>query len=358
MSKEYPKVYYANSFLESCYYVRCLIPLQAGGWDGDRTSLLTPRIEPERQAQAVLDADIVVFHRPNDWRSLEIAKKLKAQGKKIVADNDDTYKHLEGKNLEKALQKVDKGLDEFLKFADLVTTTTEVLANEYRELNDNVVILPNCVDPDMWPEPLKNPSNKVRLGFIGSVASNGDYESMRDILKVLSERDDVQIVVLGLPPQNPDKNDTEGIIVRDMYKKDYEFWQSLNIDWQPFVPVADYIDTLNGLRLDIMVIPRKDDYFNKCKSNLKFLEASMLKLPSVVQGFTDGLSPYQVNPRDKEFCDIVIDNNDWMKYLEPLIQSKELRERKGQKAYEYVLDNYNIETNIWRWEETYKKLLE
>lgn len=357
MSKQFPKVYFCNSFLESCYYVRCLVPLQAGGWDGDRTSLLSQRIEPKQQAQAVLDADIVVFHRPNDWRSLEIAKKLREQGKKIVADNDDTYKHLDGKNLEKALQKVDKGLDNFLKFADLVTTTTEVLAKEYRELNSNVVVLPNCIDPDVWPEPLKNDTDKVRLGFVGSVASNSDYEGMRDTLKLLSERDDVQIVVLGLPPQDPDKQDTEAVIVRDMYKKDYDFWNSLNIDWHPFVPVADYIDSLNSLKLDIMVIPRKDDYFNRCKSNLKFLEASMLKIPCVVQGFADGLSPYQVNPEDKNYCDIVLDNTKWMDYLEPLIQNKELREEKGQKAYEYVLENYNIETKIDLWTKTYQNLL-
>lgn len=357
MSKTYPKVYFCNSFLESCYAVRCLIPLQAGGWDGDRTSMLTPRLNPDQQSRAVLDADIIVFHRPNDWRSLEIAKKLKAEGKKIVADNDDTYKHLDGKNLEKALQKVDKGLDEFIRFADLVTTTTEVLAKEYREINENVAILPNCIDPDVWPEPLKNDTDKVRLGFIGSVASNSDYDNIRECLQVLSKRDDVQIVVFGLPHQMPDASDKEAIIVRDMYKKDYDFWQSLNIDWHPFVPVSDYIDTLNSLKLDIMVIPRKDDYFNRCKSNLKFLEASMLKLPCVVQGFEDGLSPYQVNPEDKNYCDIVVDNSDWMKYLEPLIQSKELRETKGQKAYDYVLENYNIENKITLWQNEYRKLL-
>lgn len=357
MSKQFPKVYFCNSFLESCYYVRCLVPLQAGGWDGDRTSLRSDRIESNQQAKAVMDADVVVFHRPNDWRSLKIAKELRGLGKKIVADNDDTYKHLDGKNLEKALQKVDKGLDEFIKFADLVTTTTEVLADEYRKLNPNVVVLPNCVDPDVWPEPIKNPTNKVRLGFVGSVASNGDYENLKDTLKILSDRDDVEIVVLGLPPQEPDQNDKEAVIVKEMYDKDYQFWSSLNTVWQPFVSVADYIDTLNSLMIDIMVIPRRDDYFNRCKSNLKFLEASMLKIPCVVQGFADGLSPYQVNPRDKEFCDIVLDNSKWMEALEPLIQSKELREEKGQKAYEYVLENYNIETKIDLWTKTYQNLL-
>ncbi len=357
MSKAFPKVYFCNSFLESCYAVRCLLPLQEGGWDGDRTSLLASRVSPEQQAQAVMDADVVVFHRPNDWRSLEIAKQLRAQGKKIVADNDDTYKNLDGKNLQMALEKVDKGLDEFCKFADMVTTSTEVLAQEYRKLNDNVVILPNCVDPDMWPEPLKNETDKVRLGFVGSVASNSDYEGIKNTLIELSKRSDVQLVVFGLPPE-ADKNDTESVIVRELYKKDFDFWQSLNIEWQSFVPVANYIDTLNSLKIDIMVIPRNDDYFNRCKSNLKFLEASMLEIPCVVQGFEDGLSPYQVDKEDEAHMDIVLDNKDWLDRLNPLIEFKELRENMGKAAREYVENKYAIANNIWRWEDAYKKLLE
>jgi glycosyltransferase involved in cell wall biosynthesis len=327
------------------------------GWDGDRTSLRSPRIDSQRQTQAVLNSDIVVFHRPNDWRSLEIAKKLKAQGKKIVADNDDTYKSLEGKNLEKALQKVNEGLDEFCKFADMVTCTTETLAKEYRKLNKNVVVLPNCVDPDVWPEPLKNETDKVRIGFVGSVASNGDYNEIKDVLKELSKRDDVQLVVFALPPQSPDKNDTEGFIVREMYQSDFNFWHSLNIEWTPFVPMADYVDTLNELRLDIMIIPRKDDYFNRCKSNLKFLEASMLEIPCIVQGFADGLSPYQVNPEDRKHLLLIEDNSEWLKAINILVADKELRQKIGREAKEYVLENYSISKNIHLWENAYASLL-
>lgn len=357
MSKQFPKVYFCNSFLESCYYVRALVPLQEAGWDGDRTSLLSDRIQPEKQAQAVLDADIVVFHRPNDWRSKEIALKLKAQGKKIVADNDDTYKNLEGKNLQKALEKVDAGLDDFCaNVADMVSCSTEVLADEYRKLNNNVVVLPNCVDPDMWPEPLRNETNKVRLGFVGSVASNGDYNEIKDVLKALSARDDVQLVVFALPPQNPDKNDTEGLIVREMYQADYDFWQSLNIEWQPFVPMKDYINTLNELRLDIMVIPRKDDYFNRCKSNLKFLEASMLEIPIIAQGFSDGLSPYQVNNQDLNHL-ILINHGEWLQEINRMIDNPSFRKQMGKGAKAYVLKKYSIANNIQKWEKAYQKLL-
>lgn len=350
------KIYFCNSFLESCWYVRCLVPMQALGADGDRTSLISPRIESHRQAQAVLNADIVVFHRPNDWRSLEIAKKLKAQGKFIVADNDDTYKNLEGKNLQKALEKVDTGLDEFCKFADMITCSTETLAEEYRKINKNVVVLPNCIDSDMWPEPLKNETNKVRIGFVGSVASNGDYNEIKDTLIELSKRSDIQLVVFALPPQAPDKNDTEGFIVREMYQSDFDFWHSLNIEWQPFVPMKDYIDTLNELRLDMMVIPRKDDYFNRCKSNLKFLEASMLEIPCIVQGFPTNDSPYQVNPEDGKYMKIINDSQ-WLVEIDKLVKNKELRQKMGIEAKKYVLENYSIEKNIYLWEKAYHSLL-
>jgi len=130
----------------------------------------------------------------------------------------------------------------------------------------------------------------------------------------------------------------------------------LNIEWQPFVMMADYFDTLNELRLDLMVIPRKDDYFNRCKSNLKFLEASMLEIPCVAQGFTDGKSPYQIDPEDAKYMTIVTDNSKWLETIDELIKNKEKRRAMGKRAKEYVMSKYQIKDNIGRWEETYKKL--
>lgn len=355
MIREYFNVYFANSFLAGCYYVRCLLPMREGGWWGDRTSMRTERLTPEMQARATTEADIVVFHRPNDERSLEAATLLRSAGKKIVMDNDDTYKGLDTMKLGKVFNKIDKAIDEFAKFADLVTCSTEFLAEEYRKLNAKVVVLPNCVDPEDWPEPdeiLRNDSEKVRIGITGSVGLNSDIDEFRWALQKLSDRDDVQLVLFALPP----KDETTVERVQKMYEEEYKFWESLNIEWQPFVAMEDYIETLNGLRLDMIVIPRKDDYFNRCKSNLKFLEASMLEIPVVAQGFPDGKSPYQ-GEEDEKYMDIVVDKWDWMKAIEPLVQDKEMRRKIGQEAREYVSGKYAIEKNIHLWQETYQSLL-
>lgn len=357
MSKLNPKVYYCASILGVCYYPRCLIPMREMGADGDKTGLRRHPIPPELKARAVLDADIVVFHRPNDERSLEAAGKLREAGKKIILDNDDTYHQLNDDQInELGLKKVSKALDEFAKQADMVTCSTEYLAEEYRQLNDNVVVLPNCVSLDDWPsedEILRNEGYKVRVGIVGSATIANDYANFKEVLKELTSRPDVQVVMFGLPPKTAPAKE------QSYYLNEYAFWESLpNIEWQPFVDIADYADTLNGLKLDLMVIPRRDEYFNRCKSNIKFLEASCLHIPCIAQGFNDKMSPYEVDPEDAEHMVIVTDNKKWMEALEPLIANKELRRYMGDKAHDYVIRKYSIENNIWRWKQAYKSLLD
>ncbi len=346
------KVYFTLALQEGCYYVRCMLPMIAGGWDGDMSSLREPHYNAEQMAQACLNADVVVFHRPNDDRCLEIASKLREQGKKIVMDSDDTYKDVDGHKFQYLLNRVDNYLDKFAEFADLITCSTEFLAKEYRELNKNVIVLPNCVDPDFWPEPLLNESEKVRIGIVGSTAYESDLTEFKPVLEALNARSDVQIVLFGLPP----KNETTVKIVQPVHKKDYAFWESLNVEWQPLVKMADYFDTLNELRLDLMLIPRQDRYFNRCKSNLKFLEASMLEIPVIAQGFTTGDSPYQQNPKDTEYMRIVTDKKDWLPYIETYINDKNGRQASGKRAKDYVVENYSIEKHINQWQEAYELL--
>jgi glycosyltransferase involved in cell wall biosynthesis len=353
------KIYFTNSMLEACWFVREYIPMVAGGWDGDRTSLIKNYRSANSMAthayQAMEQTDVVVFHRANDDRAFNVAIELKKLGKKIVYDNDDTYKNFVGleRHLLKRLEYVDKWTDQFIKIADLVTCSTEFLAEEYRKLNKNVLVLPNCVEPSDWPdEPQRNTNGKVRIGIVGSAGANQDFEPIQDILPKLCQRDDVEIVLFGLPPKTNDK------VIR-MYKKEFDFWDKLKIEWQPFVGIQDYIETLDNLKLDLMLIPRNDDYFNRCKSNLKFLEASMLEIPVICQGFPDRKSPYEINPLDRKFTNVITDNSQWEDMINAWItpQAKELRRSHGKAAKQYVLENYDINKHIEKWEEAYQNLL-
>ena len=351
------KVFFCNTLMGGCHYVRALIPMREGGWDGDKTSLRTEKISNEIRAQAVLDADVVVFHRPNDDRALKVAEMLKKQGKKIVMDNDDTYKGFDLTKLGKLADKfgqVEAGVDNFGKQADMITCSTEFLRQEYLKLNPNVVVLPNCVDPDDWPEKdeiLKNEGDKIRIGLIGSVGLHTDVAGFTHVLDELVKRPNVQLVVFALPANTEESKD-----VHNYYKPELEFWKSYNVEWQPFVAIQDYISTLNNLKLDMLLIPRSDDYFNRCKSNIKFLEASMLEIPVIAQGFTTGDSPYQIDSADSEHMKIIVDNSQWISEIDSLIINRELRLEMGKKAREYVLSKYQIKDNINKWKDAYNSL--
>lgn len=344
------KVYYVGSLYDGCYYVRCLLPIVSNGWDGDKTSLRGKRNSQERSFQGAMSADVVVFHRPDDPKKVEAMRLIKQTGRKVVFDNDDTYKSIDAMKFKHSLEKRTAWLDDAIKEADLVTTTTEFLADEYRKINKNVVVLPNCVDPDDWDEPIKNTNGKVRIGIVGSTAVNKDCHHIKNLLKELSEDDNVEIVLFALPPVSDETKK-----MREIYDPEIQFWNTLKVEWQPFVPQPDYFETLRQLKLDVMLIPREDNYFNRCKSNIKFLEASMLEIPTIAQGFDDGMSPYQQNG-DDNYMLIAGTEEEFRAQLNKLISSKELREEMGLKAKEYVIGNYNIHEKGITWDEAYDKM--
>lgn len=355
------RVYYISSGNEGCFNVRCLLPLVANGWDGDRTSLSQTARTPENKTQAARDAQIVVFHRPETRQKIELARLLKKQGKKIVFDNDDTYKdstavklneYFDKERTRRGLENVNRVIDGFAIEADLVTTTTEFLAEEYRKLNPNVVVLPNCVDPFYFDEPLRNETDIVRIGLTGSIGSTTDLDMVAPIIKHYEHDPRVQIVFFSLPP-----NRKENPITEKIFRDEYAFLDSVNVEWHPTVNADVYYDKLNSLKLDLMVIPRVDNYFNRAKSNLKFIEAAMFEIPCLAQGFADEKSPYQVNPKDRENLVLITDNSQWIPEIEKLIKNKEARRALGKKAHAYVLENYNIEKKAHLWEEAYKSIL-
>lgn len=349
------KVYYVSGKYIGCHYVRCHLPALANGWQTNYLGLDTNSLkDPHIVMEEMLASDIIVFHRANTAWHHRVGMLLKQAGKEVIFDNDDTYlideSHafygLDDKGFKENVEHVNNVINNFIINSDAVTCSTEFLAEEYRKLNHNVTVLPNMVNPEDWDEPLRNDGDKVRIGVVGSTAYYHDFNLIENELKALDEDPRVQLVMFGLQSKEARKANKR---TAKVHKREYGFWDTLkNIERVPWCPMSDYFTTLNELKLDIMLIPRKESYFNKCKSNVKFLEASMCEIPVVTNYFKD--CPYEKDG------DYLIWANDWMKDLEPIITDKELRRNIGIKAREYVLKNYNIWDNSHLWEDAYNKL--
>jgi len=345
---------------EGCNQVRIYNPAYLNGFRLSKMSSKSERMTPKQTEKELGWADVVVFHRPETKEYQALAELCKKDGKKIVVDNDDTFKLDDYHPLANFtpdakvnnLELRNNAMDKMVEMADLVTTSTEFLANEYRKINKNVVVLPNCINPDDWATPLRNEKDKVRIGIVGSAALEYDYLHVKELIKKLSERDDVEIVMFGLGDM---KHRKANPTVTKVFHDEYEFWDSIKMEQIPWCPAWQYSDILNRARLDLMIIPRKDNYFNRCKSNIKFLEASLCEIPCIAQGFITGDSPYQ-DPEDQKYMKIIINNDDWEKEIEELIQDKELRLKMGKSAHDYVLSRYDINNNYIKWLDAYESL--
>lgn len=344
------KVYMLASRYGGCYYVRQYLPMKYNDWTGDFTELG----EERNSGYRLIDqkrADIIVAHRLDDPAKIELVEILRNMGKKIVVDNDDTTLIDEVGSLSKFMQYQGNVHNSIAK-ADLVTCSTEFLKKEYSKYTKApIVVLPNCIDPNDYPKPVHKNNLKLRIGFIGSVMYKEDRSAIQDLIIELSHRNDVEIVCFGLIP--PDKRAGSEKYYQGI-KEDCDFWETIDCEWHCQTQIEDYLPTLNSLNLDIAVIARKDNYFNRCKSNIKYLEMSMLEIPCVCQSFRDCKSPYDEDIIDGWNGYLAEDQDEFKNRIEELIRFPDLRKNISKNAKQYVLDNYNIKNKAHLWAEAYQ----
>lgn len=338
------KIFFIPGAYDGCYYYRGYLPAIYGGMTCDQNFNETGRMDNMAIKQQCDNSDVLVFQRPNDSTRVDLMRLYKRAGKFIVFENDDTYLpdkgvplNMLGSNQARNLAiELSRNIEQTLKIADLVIASTEALAAEYRAITHKpVVVRKNTIDPlDEWSR--KRREGKTRIGFIGSVTSNFDYTDVKDQIRELAFRKDIELVALG---------NFKG---QRGYEDDDAFWGSMPVEWHSFVPVTRYYKKIADMQLDIALIPRGDNYFNRCKSNIKFLELSLLKIPIIAQGFTTNDSPYQ-GKNDKKYMQIVTDNSTWLKTVDNTIKNYTKYATLAEQAHDYVLEEYNIRKYAPKW---------
>lgn len=160
-----PRVMMINSGYDGCCYLRIHLPCIYNGYWTDKPNQREDKISVKDVREQLQGADVVVFHRAEEQEYHNLAKMLKADGKKIVMDNDDTFildsfhplaQFTPDGKFQESINRRQNNINEFIKLCDLTTVTTKTLKEEYSKINPNTVILKNYVDPDDWDEPLRN----------------------------------------------------------------------------------------------------------------------------------------------------------------------------------------------------------
>ena len=199
-----------------------------------------------------------------------------------------------------------------------VVTTTDYLKEHYTQWNKNIHVMPNCIDFDLWDSYKTHSNGKVRIGWIGGDTHRGDLKLVKDVLyETLNRHPQAEVyIVCGNPP-------------------DWEKHERMHLvgTWSL---ITEYPRKLKDLAFDIGIAPLKDHYFNRGKSNLKYLEYSACRIPTVASN---------VEPFKRDFKGYVCNNDDeWLFNLSNLIDNVDLRLQVGWNAYYDVKEKFNLNT--------------
>jgi glycosyltransferase involved in cell wall biosynthesis len=223
-----------------------------------------------------------------------------------------------------------------LSMADVVTAATPVLADRLRaHARGDLRVVRNAVDPAWY-------SGRPETGLVGDprVVYHGVPVRLRDYEVARPAVDELAVAHRGLR--------------RVWIGAAHEPRVVACVDEaRPWVDgLAAFGAALVAARPDIGIAPLVDEPFNRAKSELHWLEYSIVGAPVVATAF-DGPGPYDVI-RDGEDGLLAHSAADWARQLRRLAGSAWLRSEIGAAARRRVLSDYTVETRALEWADTFR----
>lgn len=219
-------------------------------------------------------------------------------------------------------EHIQSNIKSMLNNADFVLTTTDYIKEYYHKTYgvplENIIAIPNYL-PNWWiggkynkeesVENFKKFKNKPRIGMISSL-SHYNIDNIKQDKNGLAVYPDVdpatnkvvcwknengEVVDISECTDIPDDLD----IILDCILKTVDDFQWVffgyappklehlikanKIEYHPGIAIVNYPNKLKSLKLNAIVAPLQDGEFNRCKSNIKYLEAAAIGVPLFAQ---------------------------------------------------------------------------
>jgi glycosyltransferase involved in cell wall biosynthesis len=287
------------------------------------------KTQTEKMSDDELKAfDCIVWQKSFfDMEDIRRAKQLKIP---VVVDFDDHW-FLNDEHQLRELYKKDNTsvkLHKLLLYADYVTCTTELLAEQIYQHNKNVIVLPNAMDmnyPGCHVERVKE--DPFCFGYLGGHFHIRDVALLTGLQAQLTrECKNYRLRLFGF----------DGTSVYTKYADVLsDNCRSKNFDIYKGRPIFTYPQFYN--LMDCSLVPLEANRFNRYKSELKLIEAGFFKKAVIVSN----VDPYRRLINGKN-CLKVETSSDWFKHCKRLIENRSLATDLGEALYESV-QKYSID---------------
>ena len=287
--------------------------------------------------QAQNASHIIIYRSPISPELLRLCHLAKDYGKPFFFDIDDLVfdtlytdqlsytkglPHHEKENYDANV----RNYGYMLENCDGAITSTNQLQKELKKYQSKVLLNRNLASDELisissqFLKDYSHVSDVVKIGyFSGSISHNENFELIKPAIKqLLKKYSNVQLHIVGILDIPKDMKPFENQIVTHDY-----------VDWDKLPVLISEVD--------INLAPLVDSIFNRAKSEIKWIEAALVKVPTVAS-------------KIGAFSDVVIDgetgllatDDQWFDKLEALVLSPDLRQKLAESAYRAVLENCTL----------------
>ncbi|WP_427813876.1 rhamnan synthesis F family protein [Enterococcus sp. 22-H-5-01] len=276
---------------------------------------------------------IIIYRAGYSDKLAELCSLAKKYHKTILYDIDDLVIDTQYTDQLEYTQSIsseeklnyDAGVESYgrmLSLCDGAIAATTPLKIELKKYKDLVLINRNLASKELVDISLEHGHQEcdgdiVKIGyFSGSITHNENFELIKPaIKKILSKYPHVELNLVGH---------------LDVPKDMKPFSQQIKV--HDFVPREQLPKLIANV--DINLAPLVDSVFNRAKSEIKWLEASLVKVPTIASNI--GAFKEMIIPNE---TGILVSDDHWYEELEKMILSKSERNEIANKAFNFVLEN-------------------
>ena len=281
---------------------------------------------------------IIVYRAPYSAMLDDMVELAHQKGTKVYFDIDDLVidtKYTDQLSYVRGLSKDEKAnydsgvinYGKMLQLCDGVITSTARLVKELSSYTPQVMLERNIASKKLI-EISKKASNKftdstkVKIGyFSGSISHNENFNLIKyDILKILKECSNVELHLVGYLDIPEEFEVVKNQLVFHKY-----------VDWQELPTLISEVD--------INLAPLTTNIFNEAKSEIKWLEAALVKTPTVasdIGAFSDIVK--------NDITGFLCKDNEWFEKLKMCIENRSLCNKVAENAYFDVINHHSFNT--------------
>jgi len=252
--------------------------------------------------------DVIFFQKTTNLICYVFAKLSNLFGKKTLFHTDDYI-----------TQEI-KGTIRMFKTCDISLVASHFLLNIANKYSNHVYILPPFADIKIFK--IKHHKNKknIILGWLGRTLSE-DLELIIPVIRKISKKYNVTLKIIG-------RIDKKILLELSKYSK------TIDTGWIDPLKVPNEL-----LKIDIALLPLKNDILHRAALPTKLLEYMAAGLPVVASAV--GEVKYIIKDGKNGF--IANNLDEWKNKLEALIKNYKLRNKIGYNARLTIMKKYTLE---------------